>query len=918
MGAGDRTVSVTLRAEVAGYVATLRNAARATRDLGDELSTLGKKSPEKLNDVELAAGGIGAALLGVAAVTVKSAADFDKQMSAVKAATHASAGAMEEMRAAALQAGKDTAFSATAAARAEEELAKAGLSTQDVLSGGLRGALDLAAAGSMDVGEAGQVAATALNQFGLAGKDIPHVADLLAAGAGKAQGEVHDMAMALNQSGLVAHQFGLSIEETTGALAAFAASGMIGSDAGTSLKTMLLRLATPTQQAADEMRQLGIHAYDATGKFIGLQALAGQLHSAMGGLTQAERDQAMGLIFGSDAIRAANVLYQQGAAGIKDWTAKVNDAGYASATAADKMDNLAGDLEKLKGTIETLSIQSASGANSGLRVLVQTADHLLGGFLSMPSAINGTIIVLAGMSGAALVAAAGFLKVRQTIADASDAMTSMGPRGEQLAGALGSTAKWGGRVLGVFTALQVTGALMSSVFGSSAASADKLAVSLRKVADAGTASALGGDRKQLDKDIKFVNSQGGLKGAQNAASIESMFGVSGFSWSVSQSLERVKALDAALSQMVQSGNAQQAAQAFAALAAEAQKNGVSAEKFAAMMPQYKAAVDGMTTSASNAADAERAQADATRAMNGTLTDAIDKLGSFSAAFDQLHGKALASLDAQVAAKQAIADLTKAVQEHGASLSMDTEAGRQNLTIVSRGIREAEDAAQKKYEETGSIQSASDMYNQYIGQLRKAMLAAGMNRGAVDELLRTYAQMPPLVQTKVTTPGLSAARNDMWKFKTIIDGVEREVDVYVTTHYKSTGKAPGYAGQYSAPNADGGVYTHAAEGLLRDAAIYTTAYPARYAFAEPQTRGEAFVPRVGDPARSSAIIAEAAGWYGLQVSRPGRYTGDATQHLQIVISSAPGDRLAAAQLAALRVHIQDRYGGDADYALTGRR
>jgi TP901 family phage tail tape measure protein len=72
------------------------------------------------------------------------------------------------------------------------------------MGGGLKGALSLAAAGQIDVAEAAGIASTAMTQFSLAGKDLPHVADLLAAGAGKAMGSVDDLGQALNQAGLVA------------------------------------------------------------------------------------------------------------------------------------------------------------------------------------------------------------------------------------------------------------------------------------------------------------------------------------------------------------------------------------------------------------------------------------------------------------------------------------------------------------------------------------------------------------------------------------------------------------------------------------------------------------------------------------------------------------------------------------------
>jgi TP901 family phage tail tape measure protein len=151
----------------------------------------------------------GTAMLGFAAASVKTAADFDKSMSAVKAATGATAAGMDQLRAAALQAGADTAFSATQAADGITELAKAGVSTRAILGGGLTGALNLAAAGEMSVGDAAELAASSMTKFGLTGADVPHVADLLAAAAGKAQGSVADMGMAMNMGGGVAAQMGL-------------------------------------------------------------------------------------------------------------------------------------------------------------------------------------------------------------------------------------------------------------------------------------------------------------------------------------------------------------------------------------------------------------------------------------------------------------------------------------------------------------------------------------------------------------------------------------------------------------------------------------------------------------------------------------------------------------------------------------
>jgi TP901 family phage tail tape measure protein len=122
-----------------------------------------------------------------------------------------------------------------------------------------------------------------MTQFSLNGSQLPHVADLLAAGAGKAMGSVEDMGQALNQAGLLASSTGISIEETTGALAAFASAGLIGSDAGTSFKTMLQQLQNPSKESAELMAELGINAYDAQGNFVGLPAWPGSCRRSWAG-----------------------------------------------------------------------------------------------------------------------------------------------------------------------------------------------------------------------------------------------------------------------------------------------------------------------------------------------------------------------------------------------------------------------------------------------------------------------------------------------------------------------------------------------------------------------------------------------------------------------------------------------------------
>lgn len=449
---GDRQTKVVLSAQVSNYKAGMQEAAKATRDLGSASEKLAQQRQafEQLGRTGIV---LGAAIGAGVGLAVAKFADFDEAISHVAATGEDARGSLEGLRQAALDAGAETVFSATESANAIEELAKAGVSASDILGGGLAGALDLAAAGGLGVADAAAVSATALKQFELNGEDASHVADLLAAGAGKAMGDVSDMGQALNQAGLVANQFGLSIEETVGTLSAFASAGMLGSDAGTSMRTMLLRLANPTEEVKTLMKDLGIEAYDAGGNFIGLSGLAGELETGLAGMTQAQKDTTLAMIFGQDAIRGANILLREGAEGIDEWTAKVDDQGYAAETAATRLDNLKGDLEQLGGAFETALISSGSAANDTLRFLTQAATEGVDVFNAMPGPVQGASLGVAALASAALLGGGAFFTLVPKVAEFNAALATMGPGAQRAGRALGALGRGAGIAAAIATAV---------------------------------------------------------------------------------------------------------------------------------------------------------------------------------------------------------------------------------------------------------------------------------------------------------------------------------------------------------------------------------------------------------------------------------------------------------------------------------
>lgn len=399
----NENIMVRISADTSNYTAKMKAASKSASEFGDALErpmTAGEKFEAGFMKVGTAVGAVAAAV-GVAAV--KNFADFDAAMSEVNANVGATGDELAQLKQAAIDAGSSTVYSATESAEAINELGKAGMSVTDILSGGLAGALNLAASDGMEVAQAAEYMSSALSMFHLEGSRATDVADALAAGAGKALGGVADFGEALNNCGAQAYSFGMSMEETVGTLALFAENGLVGAEAGTQLNSMLMKLASPTKDAQAMMDELGIAAYDAGGNFVGMADFAGQLQRAEADLTQEQRNQANATIFGSYAIKGANYLYAGGEKAIRDWTDAVSESGYAQELAAKKTDNLKGDLEQLGGSFEKMFLSIGEGANGPLRDVVQWVTDMVDAFASMPPQVQQVVTGIGLLAGASAV-----------------------------------------------------------------------------------------------------------------------------------------------------------------------------------------------------------------------------------------------------------------------------------------------------------------------------------------------------------------------------------------------------------------------------------------------------------------------------------------------------------------------------------
>ena len=309
--------------------------------------------------------GVGAGAMGIGGLITNSATksmDFTAEISNIKALTGMQGAEIESIRQHALELGKSTKFSALEAAQGMTELLKAGIDVKDVLGEASKAALDLAAAGDLSLTEAAEIMSTSMNAFGM--KDPTKAANLLAGAANASATDVHEMKYALSQVSNVAGGLGLTMADVSTGLAVFAQNALKGSDAGTSMKTMLQRLIPTTKPAIEAFAKVGLLEadggsafYDAQGKIKSIEQIADLLHNSMKDLTKEQQSTLLNDMFGSDAIRGGLVLIKEGAEGIRKMRQEMTKFT-ASSVATEKLNNAKGAIEQLRGAFETFQIEA--------------------------------------------------------------------------------------------------------------------------------------------------------------------------------------------------------------------------------------------------------------------------------------------------------------------------------------------------------------------------------------------------------------------------------------------------------------------------------------------------------------------------------------------------------------------------------
>jgi TP901 family phage tail tape measure protein len=969
-----RGVTAMMNRELAGIMPQVGGQAGA--QLGAGLSAGLKRG--------LAVGG-GMAVLATAFLkTLNVAREFEAQISAVGAVSGATGGALDSLRTKALQLGADTAFGASEAASAMEELVKAGVSVDGVLGGAADATVALAAASGVSLTTAAEVAANAMNAFGLSAAEMPRIADLVAGAANTSAIGVEDFAYSLQMSGAVANLVGLDFEDLAVGIAAMGNAGIKGSDAGTSLKTMLMRLEPQTDRAKTAMDELGITTgglnnqfFDARGEAKSLAEISGVLTEALEGQTNQQKLATLNTLFGADAIRAAAVLADQGAVGIAKMNAEMEKVS-AAEVARQRLDNLNGSLEQLSGSVETLAIMAGTvaipairGIADGLtdvanfaanppdgffdpllsagRDLLGAGEHLVdifgdlvaagrplaefgaklgaagvaAGLTVMADALERTTGLLAEHSEVLAVAAGAWLGLKAAagisalFSAATTALLTIGAHLEVAAlratavgtamFTMGTNAQLGARMLGVAVVQGTTGlGLLSMAAMGVVAGALLIGSAFSKAAsdakrDLDALKPEGFDDKSIGGLVAYNNELVG----HHAKVVEAGKAHQGWQSDIKGGIEVMTPFGNSVV------NAHQAVNETSDALRDNQRALASATGYwlgvtdavndsARQLDYYRAVLLGGDLSKYYAeADAmdrwaraldlppevlndQQAVSAAIRdgmnaARNGTpLTDSLaesyatlaeetatatEKLDAWKDAVDRALGVKKDIVTSTAGFEESLDSLqTQLSGSWIKTLDATSEEGRKNIDVLAGAI-DAAKARVGAYGDAYGIDAAAMVLESSRQQIIETGKAAGLTGDEISALLDQMGMTPDTLQLLIDSTSIEGATGLVEGLNGQLDDAERRRTAQIDVKANLTGAVGDILGKFlpGFEFAKGAITSYATGGI--NAHVQRGE---RIRYAEPSTGGEAYIPRLGNRARSTAILQQASSWYGYQL------------------------------------------------------
>ncbi|HBL6967116.1 TPA: phage tail tape measure protein [Morganella morganii] len=346
-----------------------------------------KGSYQKTMDVRNKMAGTGAAAMATGGAALYAGKkfmapgyEFETGMSKVQALTRLDKGSKEykALREQARQLGATTAFTANEVAQGQSFYAMAGFKPEQIQNA-MKGTLSMSLAGDIDLATTADIGSNILTGFKLNSDEMNRVSDTLVATFTRSNTNLSMLGDTMKYVAPVASGLGVDLETAAVAAGKLGDAGIQGSMAGTSLRSILGRLAEPPKQAADALEELNIKTRDAKGNLRGLPEILADLDKKTKKMGTAQRAGYFKHIAGEEAFSALSVLTEQAGSGeLQKMIAEVKAAKGEAQKVADTMtDNLDGDLKNLTSAWEDVGIQIFGGVDSPLRDIAKSITEII-------------------------------------------------------------------------------------------------------------------------------------------------------------------------------------------------------------------------------------------------------------------------------------------------------------------------------------------------------------------------------------------------------------------------------------------------------------------------------------------------------------------------------------------------------------
>lgn len=391
-------------------VAKAQNAqARAAGAISKNNATIASTAPY--------ASGVGMALGAGLAKSITIGAAFESDMAKVAAVSRASDEQLKQLTATARKLGAETQWSASEAAQGMQYLAMAGFKTNEIIET-MPGMLNLASAGAIDLASASDIASNILTGFGLSASDMNRVGDVLTNTFTQSNTTLQGLGATMKYAAPVAKAMGVSIEQAAAMAGKLGDAGIQGEMAGTTLRSVLLRLSAPSEKAAVALDALGVKTTDANGKMKSFPAILKELNAAMSGMSESARANFTKTIFETEAMSGALVLMEQAGSGALDkFIGAVQDVGSAESVASKQIDNLKGDVTILNSAMQEMALKIYDSVKPALRAFAQQATEIvtrIGAWAKENPGLVQKIVAVAGAVAAFTAAALPMLAALKT------------------------------------------------------------------------------------------------------------------------------------------------------------------------------------------------------------------------------------------------------------------------------------------------------------------------------------------------------------------------------------------------------------------------------------------------------------------------------------------------------------------------